>query len=73
MADAAADRTLIPRLSTLARFTFVDVILWCLRIGVTIVVIGGTIGVPGTHGGAHGLIRIDFERFGGIDPVLLLA
>jgi len=44
MADAAADRTLIPRLSTLARFTFVDVILWCLRIGVTIVVVGGTIG-----------------------------
>jgi len=44
MADTAADRTLIPRLSTLARFTFVDVILWCLRIGVTIVVVGGTIG-----------------------------
>jgi len=44
MADAAADRTLIPRLSTLARFTFVDVILWCLRVGVTVVVVGGTIG-----------------------------
>ncbi|MGE5203462.1 MAG: branched-chain amino acid ABC transporter permease [Acidobacteriota bacterium] len=44
MADTAADRTLIPRLSTLARFTFVDVILWCLRIGVTVVVVGGTIG-----------------------------
>jgi branched-chain amino acid transport system permease protein len=44
MADTAADRTLIPRLRTLARFTFVDVILWCLRIGVTVVVVGGTIG-----------------------------
>jgi branched-chain amino acid transport system permease protein len=44
MADAAAGRTLIPRLSTVARFTFVDVILWCLRIGVTVVVVGGTIG-----------------------------
>jgi len=44
MADAAAGRTLIPRLSTIARFTFVDVILWCLRIGVSVVVVGGTIG-----------------------------
>src|SRR5579885_1747681 len=44
MADVAAGRALIPRLSTLSRFTFVDVILWCLRIGVTAVVIGGTIG-----------------------------
>jgi len=44
MADTAADRTLIPRLRTLTRFTFVDVILWCLRIGVTVVVVGGTIG-----------------------------
>ena len=44
MADVAAGRSLIPRLSTLSRFTFVDVILWCLRIGVTAVVVGGTIG-----------------------------
>ena len=44
MADVAAGRTLIPRLSTLSRFTFVDVILWCLRIGVLVVVVGGTIG-----------------------------
>ncbi|HXP73152.1 MAG TPA: branched-chain amino acid ABC transporter permease [Stellaceae bacterium] len=44
MADVAAGRSLIPRLSTLSRFTFVDVILWALRIGVTIVVVGGTIG-----------------------------
>src|SRR5262245_7693505 len=44
MADVAAGRALIPRLSTLARFPFVDVILWCLRIGVAVVVVGGTIG-----------------------------
>ena len=51
MADVAAGRALIPRLSTLARFTFVDVILWCLRIGVTVVVVGGTIGtlIKGTY------------------------
>ncbi|HUK09581.1 MAG TPA: branched-chain amino acid ABC transporter permease [Stellaceae bacterium] len=44
MADAAASRLHIPRLRTLARFTFVDVILWCLRIAVIVVVVGGTIG-----------------------------
>lgn len=44
MADAAAPRLQIPRLRSLARFTFVDVILWCLRIGVIVVVVGGTIG-----------------------------
>ncbi len=44
MTDAAAGRIRIPRLTTLARFTFVDVILWCLRIGVVLVVVGGTIG-----------------------------
>jgi branched-chain amino acid transport system permease protein len=44
MADAAASRLRIPRLSDLARFTFVDVILWCLRIAVIVVVVGGTIG-----------------------------
>jgi branched-chain amino acid transport system permease protein len=44
MADVAAGRPFIPRLNKLSRFTFVDVILWCLRIGVSIVVVGGTIG-----------------------------
>src|SRR5260370_5780351 len=44
MADVTAGRALFPRLRTLARFTFVDVILWALRIGVTGVVVGGTIG-----------------------------
>src|SRR6266481_5287396 len=44
MSEVAARRTLIPKLSTLSRFTFVDVILWALRIGVVFVVVGGTIG-----------------------------
>jgi branched-chain amino acid transport system permease protein len=44
MADAAASRLHLPRLTKLARFTFVDVILWCLRIAVIVVVVGGTIG-----------------------------
>src|SRR5579863_6806896 len=44
MVDAAASRFAIPRLNKLARFTFVDVILWCLRISVVVVVVGGTIG-----------------------------
>ena len=44
MADAAASRLHLPRLTSLARFTFVDVILWCLRIAVIVVVVGGTIG-----------------------------
>jgi branched-chain amino acid transport system permease protein len=44
MADAVASRLHLPRLTNLARFTFVDVILWCLRIAVIVVVVGGTIG-----------------------------
>jgi branched-chain amino acid transport system permease protein len=44
MTEVAAGRTVIPRLSALARFTFVDVILWALRAGVVIVVVAGTIG-----------------------------
>src|SRR5271157_5147823 len=44
MTEIAAGRAMIPKLSALARFTFVDVILWALRIGVVIVVVGGTIG-----------------------------
>src|SRR5579872_6357536 len=63
MADVAAGRALIPRLSTLARFTFVDVILWCLRIGVTVVVVGGTIGtlIKGTYEAAQ---WVDLVMFG---------
>src|ERR1700722_8906514 len=44
MSEVAAAPTVIPRLSSLRRFTFVDVILWALRISVVIVVVGGTIG-----------------------------
>ena len=34
MNEGAASRTLLPKLTSLSRFTFVDVILWGLRIGV---------------------------------------
>src|SRR5215472_6102947 len=63
MADVAAGRALIPRLSTLARFTFVDVILWCLRIGVAVVVVGGTIGtlIKGRYEAAQ---WVDLVMFG---------
>ena len=63
MADVAAGRALIPRLSTLARFTFVDVVLWLLRIGVVVVVVGGTIGtlIKGRYGVAQ---WFDFLTFG---------
>jgi branched-chain amino acid transport system permease protein len=44
MSEAVAAGTWIPKLSSLRRFTFVDVILWALRVGVVIVVVGGTIG-----------------------------
>src|SRR5215471_9723774 len=63
MADVAAGRALIPRLRTLSRFTFVDVILWCLRIGVTMVVVGGTIGtlIKGRYEAAQ---WVDLVMFG---------
>jgi branched-chain amino acid transport system permease protein len=61
--DARAGRSWIPRLSSLARFTFVDVILWALRIGVVFVVVGGTIGtlLKGRYGAAQ---WFDFLVFG---------
>jgi branched-chain amino acid transport system permease protein len=54
---------LIPKLSSLSRFTFVDVILWGLRIGVVIVVVGGTIGtlIKGRYSAAQ---WFDFLVFG---------
>ena len=54
---------MIPRLSSLARFTFVDVILWALRIGIVIVVVGGTVGtlIKGRYGAAQ---WFDFLVFG---------
>ena len=42
MSEGAASRALLPKLTSLSRFTFVDVVLWGLRIGVVIVVVGGT-------------------------------
>jgi branched-chain amino acid transport system permease protein len=44
MTEVTAGRFQLPKLSSLSRFTFVDVILWCLRIAVVAVVVGGTIG-----------------------------
>lgn len=63
MSEVAAGRALIPKLSTLARFTFVDVILWVLRIAVVAVVVGGTIGtlIKGRYGAAQ---WFDFVVFG---------
>ncbi|HZZ60012.1 MAG TPA: branched-chain amino acid ABC transporter permease [Roseiarcus sp.] len=55
MTDAARGRTLVPKLSSLPRFTFVDVVLWALRIGVVMVVVGGSIGtlIKGRYGAAQ--------------------
>jgi branched-chain amino acid transport system permease protein len=52
MGDVATGRTLLPKLSSLTRFTFVDVVLWALRIGVVIVIVGGSIGtlIKGRYG-----------------------
>lgn len=51
MSAATAIRALWARQRTLRRFTFVDVILWALRIMVAAVVIGGTVGtlLKGTY------------------------
>ncbi|MBV9591365.1 MAG: branched-chain amino acid ABC transporter permease [Hyphomicrobiales bacterium] len=50
-------------MSSLSRFTFVDVVLWALRIGVIVIVIGGTIGtlVKARYGAAQ---WFDFFVFG---------
>ena len=47
----------------MSRFTFVDVVLWGLRIGVVIVVVGGTVGtlIKGRYGAAQ---WFDFLVFG---------
>src|SRR6516164_7462666 len=52
MSRAATGRTLFPKLTSLARFTFVDVVLWALRIGVVMVVVGGSVGtlIKGRYG-----------------------
>jgi len=63
MSDAAVSRAFIPKLSSLSRFTFVDVVLWALRIGVVVVVVGGTIGtlIKARYGAAQ---WFDFLVFG---------
>jgi branched-chain amino acid transport system permease protein len=63
MSEAAAARGFVPMLHSLKRFTFVDVILWALRIGVVIVVVGGTIGtlIKGRYSIAQ---WFDFLAFG---------
>jgi branched-chain amino acid transport system permease protein len=52
MTDVAGGRNLVPKLSSLSRFTFVDVVLWALRIGVVMVVVGGSVGtlIKGRYG-----------------------
>jgi branched-chain amino acid transport system permease protein len=63
MSEAAAARGSIPTLGSLKRFTFVDVTLWALRIGVVVVVVGGTIGtlIKGRYGATQ---WFDFLAFG---------
>ena len=52
-----------PRLRSLSRFTFVDVILWALRIGVLVVVVGGSVGtlIKGRYGAVQ---WFEFLTFG---------
>jgi branched-chain amino acid transport system permease protein len=52
MSEGAVGRSLLPKLSSLTRFTFVDVVLWALRISVVIVVVGGSVGtiIKGRYG-----------------------
>src|SRR6202021_4126251 len=63
MDEGVARRTLLPKLTSLSRFTFVDVVLWGLRVGVVIVVVGGTVGtlIKGRYGAAQ---WFDFLLFG---------
>jgi branched-chain amino acid transport system permease protein len=63
MSEGAASRTRLPKLTSLSRFTFVDVVLWGLRLGVVIIVVGGTVGtlIKGRYGAAQWL---DFLVFG---------
>src|SRR5579863_8983473 len=63
MSEVTAGRTFLPKLSSLSRFTFVDVVLWALRVGVVIIVVGGTVGtlIKGRYGAAQWL---DFLVFG---------
>ena len=44
MSEVGARRTWFPKLRSRSRFTFVDVVLWGLRVAVVGVVVGGTVG-----------------------------
>ena len=63
MTDVARERTLVPKLSSLSRFTFVDVVLWALRVGVVLVVVGGSVGtlIKGRYGAVQ---WFEFLTFG---------
>ena len=63
MSEAARVESWLPRPGSWKRFTFVDVVLWLLRIGVVVVVVGGTIGtlIKGRYGVAQ---WFDFLTFG---------
>jgi len=63
MSDVAQNRAFLSKLSSFSRFTFVDVVLWGLRIGVVAVIAGGTIGtlVKGRYGAAQ---WVEFLVFG---------
>src|SRR5271155_4330343 len=63
MSEVAASRAWLPKLTSLSRFTFVDVVLWGLRLGVVVIVVGGTVGtlIKGRYGAAQWL---DFLVFG---------
>lgn len=63
MTVEAANEGAIARLKSLKRITFVDVILWSLRILVVVVVVGGTIGtlIKGRYTGEQ---WFDFVMFG---------
>src|SRR3984885_11700774 len=63
MEAGAASRAWLPKLTSLSRLTFVDVVLWGLRLGVVVIVVGGTVGtlIKGRYGAAQWL---DFLVFG---------
>src|SRR5580658_7555378 len=63
MSEVGARRTWFPKLRSRSRFTFVDVVLWGLRVAVVGVVVGGTVGtlIKGRYGAAQWL---DFLVFG---------
>src|SRR5580700_10278437 len=63
MTDVARGRALIPKLSSLSRFTFVDVVLWALRISAVLVVVGGSVGtlIKGQYGAVQ---WVEFLVFG---------